>query len=764
MADLDPDGPGGGDDGAALVEEGAGRAVGAGAGPERPADRDEGLADRDLADAVRGERAEEGERPAAQQRRGKLTQSRAPQTEAGVATPSTAKPAGGSYGEASTSGWSRSGPGVTRSPSARCGPQTTQSDSACRTSVNGWARRAVAASQRSRQHRRRHHERVGGDDASRSAGRRRTRPWPTLDSRTAKRPSEGHALVQGDGGGAADEVGEGAGGEAAVGVAAGAVHARVDEEPGVGGGGHAHQWTVATGSCRHRRNRPTPMAGIGHPHAGGTVASMTALRFRGPVLPDGEARELYVVDGRVTYEKQAGAETGGEGWIVPGLVDAHCHVGLDENGGVDEATCEEQAIADRDAGALLLRDCGSPVDTSWIHDREDLPRLIRAGRHIARTKRYIRNYAHEVEPAELAASVAQEAQRGDGWVKLVGDWISRDEGDLAPSFPREAFEEAIRVAHEHGARVTAHCFGRTVLPWLIEAGIDCIEHGTGLTTDLVDAMVEHGTALVPTVMQLEQLPRSTPRPARQQVPGVRRDHPRPARPAPRDDHVRARGRRPDLRRAPTPAGCCRTAASPARCSSCAAYGFSAADALGAASWRAREWLGWNAGLEEGAPADFVVLDARPAGGPVGAAYAGPRRAARAGRRAERSPGQPGYPTSGSDGAPSRWAVRCGLRPPRRLGLGDGRSGRPAASRTRLTSVAHGGGGDELPAARRGVHGLLPGGRWFRPVAERCRAASERTSDGSGRSSAVVPVAGASATIRCATPVKHVIPVSSGCNR
>ena len=120
----------------------------------------------------------------------------------------------------------------------------------------------------------------------------------------------------------------------------------------------------------------------------------------------------------------------------PGLVDAHCHVGLDGDGAVDEATQEEQAVTDRDAGALLLRDCGSAADTAWIHDREDLPRLVRAGRHIARTKRYIRNYAHEVEPAELAEYVAREAQRGDGWVKLVGDWISRDDGDLAPSFPR----------------------------------------------------------------------------------------------------------------------------------------------------------------------------------------------------------------------------------------------------------------------------------------------------------------------------------------
>jgi imidazolonepropionase-like amidohydrolase len=35
--------------------------------------------------------------------------------------------------------------------------------------------------------------------------------------------------------------------------------------------------------------------------------------------------------------------------------------------------------------------------------------------------------------------------------------------------------------------------------------------------------------------------------------------------------------------------------------------------LGAASWRAREWLGWNATLDEGAPADFVVYPRDPVG-------------------------------------------------------------------------------------------------------------------------------------------------------
>ena len=117
---------------------------------------------------------------------------------------------------------------------------------------------------------------------------------------------------------------------------------------------------------------------------------------------------------------------------------------------MDEAATERQALDDRDGGALLIRDAGSAADTRWIHDRDDLPRLIRCGRHIAATKRYIRGYAHEVEPDELATYAAQEARNGDGWIKLVGDWISREEGDLAPSFPAQAFADAIDAAHAAG--------------------------------------------------------------------------------------------------------------------------------------------------------------------------------------------------------------------------------------------------------------------------------------------------------------------------
>jgi imidazolonepropionase-like amidohydrolase len=335
---------------------------------------------------------------------------------------------------------------------------------------------------------------------------------------------------------------------------------------------------------------------------------MTATRFSGPVLPDGEVRDLYVVGGRLTYERQPGAETVAEGWIVPGLVDAHCHLGLDDFGPTDEEATEQQAVDDRDGGALLIRDAGSAADTRWIQSRDDLPRLIRCGRHIGRTKRYIRNYAHEVEPDDLPAYAAQEARNGDGWIKLVGDWIDRGEGDLAPSFPAEAFAAAIEAAHAEGAKVTAHCFGAGVLPGLIRAGIDCIEHGTGLSEDLVDEMVARGTALVPTVMQLDKFP----------------------------EHAAAGGERfPDYaatmtelyQRMPSTIMAAYEAGVPIYAGSDGGgisrhgniagevaalhrIGIPAADALGAASWRARDWLG-HPGLEESAPADFVVYDADP---------------------------------------------------------------------------------------------------------------------------------------------------------
>ncbi|MDN5932849.1 MAG: amidohydrolase family protein, partial [Pseudonocardia sp.] len=122
-------------------------------------------------------------------------------------------------------------------------------------------------------------------------------------------------------------------------------------------------------------------------------------RLRGVLLPGEETVELFVDgDGRLVEESIAGAQTLVDGgWIVPGLVDAHCHVGLGPDGPVDLEEADAQARRGRDAGTLLIRDCGSPVDTSALQTRHDLPEIIRAGRHLARPKRYIPGLAIDAD-------------------------------------------------------------------------------------------------------------------------------------------------------------------------------------------------------------------------------------------------------------------------------------------------------------------------------------------------------------------------------
>jgi imidazolonepropionase-like amidohydrolase len=335
------------------------------------------------------------------------------------------------------------------------------------------------------------------------------------------------------------------------------------------------------------------------------------IEFSGTVLsaPDTERSGLWSVDGVLTFRRPAVApDVVLGGWVIPGLVDAHCHIGLGPGGDVPEDVAERQALTDRAAGTLLVRDAGAVHDTRWIQQRADLPRLIRSGRHIARTRRYLRGFAVEVEPEDLVEAVRKQARAGDGWVKLVGDWIDRDAGDLAASFPARTLKDAVDAAHDEGARVTAHCFAEDTLDDMLDAGIDCIEHATGLLPRHLPRFAEQGVPIVPTLINIATFPDIAA-----QAEGK---FPRYAA------HMRALWeRRAERVLEAFEAGVTVYAGTDAgsvikhgrivdELQALHAAGLPAAAALDAGAWAARDWLGAD-GITEGAAADVLVCAGDP---------------------------------------------------------------------------------------------------------------------------------------------------------
>jgi imidazolonepropionase-like amidohydrolase len=337
-----------------------------------------------------------------------------------------------------------------------------------------------------------------------------------------------------------------------------------------------------------------------------------ALHVRGVLLPDDEERDLWLVGDTVTFTPVPDAETiAGGGYVLPGLVDAHCHIGIAPGGAPISGIAQAKELAgkDRDAGVLAIRDAGSPYPYPQLDDDPDVPRLARAGRHVAPPKRYLRDIGVEVGAPDVPVEVAAQARAGNGWVKLVGDWIDRGVGDLAPAWDAATLTAAVRAAQAAGARITAHTFSEEAVAVLVRAGIDCVEHGTGLSVDLIDEMARRGTALVPTMINIATFGGIAAR-AEEKFPAYAR-------------HMRALGDGfPEVVRAAYDAGVPlyvgtdagggiahgRVADEMLRMHEVA--GIPAGDVLRSASWGARAWLGFP-GLVEGGLADLVVYDSDP---------------------------------------------------------------------------------------------------------------------------------------------------------
>ena len=181
-------------------------------------------------------------------------------------------------------------------------------------------------------------------------------------------------------------------------------------------------------------------------------------------------RDAWLIDGRLTFDRYAGAaETIERPRIAcsPGFVDAHCHIGLAPEGHVPDPDGQAtQAKRDRDAGALLLRDAGSPVDNTGVQRRErSASRLISEpdGTSPGRTD-MIRDLGVEGSSRMISWRRSErQAGRGDGWVSWRATGSIGRPVILGRSGPTTCSKDAVARAHElgaprRGARVRRGCF------------------------------------------------------------------------------------------------------------------------------------------------------------------------------------------------------------------------------------------------------------------------------------------------------------------
>ena len=329
-----------------------------------------------------------------------------------------------------------------------------------------------------------------------------------------------------------------------------------------------------------------------------------AYRIRGTILPSGDVREIFVRDGRFTFEEIDGAETLlDDAVLLPGLVDAHAHLALGSpsRSADPRELAEASAAAHLDVGVLLVREPGGPDHSSTgIGPAQGLPRVQTAGRFLAPPDMYFPGLAREVTDDQLPDAAAEELAAGTGWAKVIGDTPFGEPG-MTPTFSGDALRAAAARVHELGGRIAIHCVDPDVIQDAIDAGFDSLEHGSYLRHDQIASALAAGVAWTPTRTINPGLPEL----------GLEMGWPEnevatmKARLHDQADVLQAAADAGVTILAGTDAGMGPHGEIAGEVQALRSAGLDPAVALGAASWTARSFLGLP-GIEEGALGDLIA--------------------------------------------------------------------------------------------------------------------------------------------------------------
>jgi len=106
-------------------------------------------------------------------------------------------------------------------------------------------------------------------------------------------------------------------------------------------------------------------------------------------------------------------------------------------------------------------------------------------------------------PDEIRKAVREQAKYGADWIKFYADrrYYIGDDGRLRSwvNFTDEEMKAIVDEAHRLGKKVAAHTVGWDGLDAALRAGVNSVEHGQGLTDDLIARMVKQHVYWCPTI-------------------------------------------------------------------------------------------------------------------------------------------------------------------------------------------------------------------------------------------------------------------------
>lgn len=225
--------------------------------------------------------------------------------------------------------------------------------------------------------------------------------------------------------------------------------------------------------------------------------------------------------------------------VLPGLIDAHTHVLLQGDVTAQEYADQilKQSIPYRTIQAVAAARVALEHGFTGLRDLEtegamyadvDVRNAIRAGivpgprmwvatRALSTTGTYpITGYAWELDLPhgvqivdgvdEIRKAVREQVAHGADWIKFYADrsYHLGDDGKLhsLPNFSDEELKALVDEAHRLGRPVAAHAMGWDGIDAALRAGVNSIEHGVGLTPDLMDRMVAQKVWWCPTFTAL----------------------------------------------------------------------------------------------------------------------------------------------------------------------------------------------------------------------------------------------------------------------